>query len=336
MKKTVRAFAAAIFSMAMLFSASGVFAFDFGGLVNIGKGSYFDSSDDLDSLDDLDDLDGLDSLFGDSNLGKVYKAYTLEFSAEDAYYIGRASAAAMLKKYSFYGDAALESYLNKICQTIVANSDEPLPYNGYHVKVLDSNEVNAFSTPAGHILVTRGMVSCATSEDSMAAIIAHEIAHIQLQHGLEAIKDKRINESSVDVLENALSNMPGYKKTMEYITKISDSTKSMLSKAGFDESEIDMGIDLNNLSGFVVDFLVNGYSKEAEFAADKKALSLMADAGYSPSEMITMLEKMQKVGEFKTHPKPQDRIKEVKKTLKSIKVNDTMSFRKNRFTKIAN
>jgi predicted Zn-dependent protease len=49
-----------------------------------------------------------------------------------------------------------------------------------------------------------------------------------------------------------------------------------------------------------------------------------------------MLEKMQKVGEFKTHPKPQDRIKEVKKTLKSIKVNDTMSFRKNRFAKIAN
>ncbi|MBR6193734.1 MAG: M48 family metalloprotease [Treponema sp.] len=320
MKKTVRAFAAAIFSMAMLFSASGVFAFDFGGLVNLGKDS---------------NLDGLDTLLGDSSLGKVYKAYSLEFSAEDAYYIGRATAAAILKKYSFYEDAELESYLNKICQTIVANSDEPLPYNGYHVKVLDSDEVNAFSTPAGHILVTRGMVSCATSEDSMAAIIAHEIAHIQLQHGLEAIKDKRINESGVDALEDALSNMPGYKKTMNFITKISDSTKSMLSKAGFDESEIDMGIDLNNLSGFVVDFLVNGYSKEAEFAADKKALSLMAAAGYSPSEMINMLEKMQKVGEFKTHPKPQDRIKEVRKALKSVKVKDTMSFRKSRFAKIA-
>ena len=225
MKKSIKILAATSLSLAMIFSASQTFALDLGGIINIGKGGHEEN---------------LDNLLGNTDLGKMYKAYTLEFSEEDAYYIGRAAAAAMLKKYSFYEDPKLESYLNKICQTLVTNSDEPLPYNGYHVKVLDSDEVNAFSTPGGHILITRGMVNCATSEDSMAAILAHEIAHIQLQHGLKTIKEKRINESGADILESALTKLPGYKNTVNYITKISESTKSVLSKAGFDESEINM------------------------------------------------------------------------------------------------
>ena len=317
MKKSTGIIASAVFSTAMFLSAVSAPALDIGGILKAGT----------DGL-------GFDDILGDSDLGKVYQAYTLEFTDEDAYYIGRSAAAVMLKHYSFYEDPELESYMNKICGVLAENSDEQLPYNGYHLKILDTDEINAFSTPGGHIFVTRGMISCATSEDSLAAIIAHEMAHIQLQHGLEAIKDKRINESSANALGNLVSNLPGYKKTMNYINEISDSTKKMLSKAGFDESEISMGVDLNNLSSLVVDYFVNGYSKEAEFEADKRALKLMADAGYSPSEMITMLEKMDTVGEFKTHPKPEARIKEVKKNLKGMKVNDTTSFRKTRFMNI--
>ena len=84
-----------------------------------------------------------------------------------------------------------------------------------------------------------------------------------------------------------------------------------------------------------MDYFVNGYSKEAEFAADERALSLMAAAGYSPSAMVTMLEKMQVTGEFKTHPKPKDRIAKVNKALKKLTVKDTQSYRKARFTKFS-
>lgn len=322
MKKSLRLVNAAFLSFLLLFSAVEAHAFDIGKMLDFGKSTG-------------NSTDIVEGLFGDSDLGQLYKAYTLEFSDEDAYYIGRAAAAAMLKKYSFYEDKELESYLNKICQTLVINSDEQIPYNGYHVKILDSDEINAFSTPGGHILITRGMISCADSEDSMAAIIAHEIAHVQLQHGLETIKEKRMGESGANMLQNTLSSLPGYKKTMQYITQISETTKSSLARAGFDESEIDMGIDLNNLSGFVVDYFVNGYSKEAEFAADERALSLMAAAGYSPSAMVTMLEKMQVTGEFKTHPKPKDRIAKVNKALKKLTVKDTQSYRKARFTKFS-
>jgi predicted Zn-dependent protease len=53
--------------------------------------------------------------------------------------------------------------------------------------ILDTREVNALTTSGGHIFVTRGFIALADSEDTLAAILAHEIAHIQLEHGVELI-----------------------------------------------------------------------------------------------------------------------------------------------------
>ena len=233
-----------------------------------------------------------------------------EITPENEYYIGRSVAANLLTNYKVYEDKQLESYLNKICQVLVVNSDDPVLFNGYHVKVLDSTEVNAFSTSGGHIFVTRGLIDCADSEDALAAVIAHEIGHIQLKHSLKSIKTSRYTEA--------------FKAT-------ANATMSTMGMS-------DMADTLDDMVGDVItDMVNNGYSQGQEYDADKKAIELMAAAGYNPDAMISMLQKMadqqkgKKSGFYKTHPSPESRISHLSSTIKKTKVEDTTEYRTNRY-----
>ncbi len=329
MKRTAKALGASIISISLLCSAVPGFAIGLGDLGKISGGKKTDNP--LGGILGTDKKEPkiIDSLLGkDSDLSKLYNAVKEEITDEEAYYLGRSVAANLLTKYPLYEkDPNMESYLNKICQTLAINSDEPMPFNGYHVKILDSDEINAFSTPGGHILVTRGILSCAETEDAIAAIIAHEIAHIQLKHSWETIKSSR--------LATTLTETKVYSNTAGYLTGKIDSIKGKFASTGIDVTDyLADVISLDKITSQIVDVMVNGYSQEAELMADKQALNLMAAAGYSPSEMVTMLKKMNTVGVFKSHPKPDIRIKAVNLELKRIKTTDTMSFRKSRFIKI--
>ncbi len=235
-----------------------------------------------------------------------------KITPENEYYIGRAVAATVLTNYKTYTKEDLESYLNKICRTITENSSQSELYNGYHVKMLDSDEVNAFATSGGHIFVTRGMLKCVDSEDALAAVLAHEIAHIQLKHSLSAIKTSRWVTVGTSTLTAAASLDEEYSK--------------------------DMGEIVTNIINSMVN---NGYSQGQEFDADEKALYLMADAGYNPAAMDNLLSKMnelqggRKTGFYKTHPSPEKRIKNVNKAIKNVAIPaDTADARKARFASI--
>ena len=120
-------------------------------------------------------------------LGKAAEAIT----PDQEYYIGRAVAGNIIARYGYYSEPALEKYLNLICQTLVINSEVTASFKGYHVGILKSGEINAFATSGGHILVTRGLLTRVSSEDQIAAVLAHEISHIQLKHSIGAIKSSR-------------------------------------------------------------------------------------------------------------------------------------------------
>jgi predicted Zn-dependent protease len=222
-----------------------------------------------------------------------------EITPEQEYYIGRAVGASILAKYKLYnGSAKMTEYINKIAATIVINSDNPKIYNGYRAAILDSSEINAFATSGGHILITRGLLESAKSEDALAAVIAHEIAHIQLRHSLNAIKTSRWTQAAMVTGVSTLSAAGDGKD----LGKLTDSFGGMV--------------------GDIVSVLVNsGYSKSQEFDADNKALSLLSDAGYDPAALVTALEELRKnqtsrPGGFnKTHPSPAERIESVKKSL---------------------
>ena len=128
-------------------------------------------------------------------------------SAEQEYYIGRVVAATLLESYQLYENAELTEYVNSVCQTLALNSERPELFNGYYAAVLDTDQINAFATSGGHILITRGLLACTDSEDSLAAVLAHEIAHIQLQHSIKAIKTSRTSDAVLTTAAGVLAEV---------------------------------------------------------------------------------------------------------------------------------
>ncbi len=113
------------------------------------------------------------------------------FTYEQEHYLGRAIAAAILDKYGLYKDPSANRYVTLVGQTVAAHSDLPQTFGGYRFLILDSDEVNALAAPGGIIFITRGMLRACENEDQLAAVLAHEVAHVQARHGVELIKDSR-------------------------------------------------------------------------------------------------------------------------------------------------
>jgi len=251
-----------------------------------------------------------------STSSKAIGSAAEEITPEQEYYIGRAVAANILVNYRVWnGNPALTAYLNKICAAITINSPRPDVFNGYHVAILDSNEINAFATSGGHIFVTRGLINAAKSEDALAGVIAHEIAHIQLQHSIKAIRTSRITQALM-------------------ATGVSVAGAA----AGMNVNEL---TDIFNESvGEIVSTLVNnGYSQVQEFDADNTAMSLLASAGYNPSGLIDMLRELSAIqtgssGFGKTHPTPAQRITNAEKSVGKYRAADTRSYRQARFASV--
>jgi len=234
---------------------------------------------------------------------------------ENEYYLGRAVAAQIAARYPIYNDPDIQNYLNNILNTIVINApfqkDAKPPYKGYHVAILDSDEINAFATPGGHIFVTRGLVACAPNEDALASVLAHEVSHVRLRHAVTAIRNARYTNA---LLSGAAEGLGGNAK--ELANMLGDSVNEIITT-----------------------LMINGFSKSQEFEADATAISLLAAAGYKPSSINEVLETLKQKqhggkGFGKTHPSPAERIAAVNKNLGKYNVEDTASFRAKRFSDI--
>jgi Zn-dependent protease with chaperone function len=257
-----------------------------------------------------------------------------EITPREEYYLGRAVAAGILVNYKIWtARPDLVEYVNKICAAIVLNSSKPYLFNGYHAALLDSDEINAFATPGGHIFITRGLVTAAASEDALAAVIAHEIAHIQMRHGVKAVTTGRIVQA---IMAGAGS---GVETAMEKAEEIANVT-------GLDINAV-AGI-FNQVTGEMVSALVNnGYAQVQEFNADYTAVTLLAAAGYSPQglpDMLRELEKTQKSrsdmsagfnhGFSRTHPSPAQRLSAIQPTIGLYRTTDEHPYRQSRFNAV--
>jgi predicted Zn-dependent protease len=213
-----------------------------------------------------------------------------EITPEQEYYIGRAVAASLLYQYPPYSQAELNQYVNVIGQTLAQASSRPQTFGGYHFQVIDSMEINAFAAPGGLILVTRGMLRCCKTEDALAAVLAHEIAHVQNQDGLHAIKTSRLTSAFTIIAAEGAKQYGG--QNLAQLTQI------------FQES---VGDVVNTL-------VVNGYSRDQERQADIEAITILRRVGYNPYAMVEMLTVMKNqmkpggAGFGKTHPDSQERI----------------------------
>ena len=238
-----------------------------------------------------------------------------KFTPENEYYIGRTIAANILSKYKAYQNMGPNQYLNLVGQTVARASDRPETFRGYHFLILDTNEINAFAAPGGLILVSRGLLRCCKSEDALAAVLAHEVGHVQLGHGMGAIRGSRYTSLGKVAGVELAKNLGG--EQLAQAAEIFDGSVGDIMKQMVDK----------------------GYQSSQEYDADQAAVAIVKRVGYNPRALKDMLEEMEKrlgahSGGFgKTHPSPQDRLQNIEPLLKGLGAVTEPYVRKTRFNK---
>lgn len=228
-----------------------------------------------------------------SALGKAFE----DLTPEHEYYIGRSVAATILSTYKAYDQAQATQYINTLGKALAMYSEKPETFGGWHFMIMDTDEINAFAAPGGFILVSRGMLRCCRNEDELAAVLAHEIAHVQREHGLRAISKSRWTSAATIMASEAGRNLGG--QQLAELTTL------------FEGSISDVTQTLAN----------SGYARSFEREADGDAIVILQRVGYNPQGLVNMLAEMGKRlekdtrGFAKTHPDPNDRIKDIRRTI---------------------
>ncbi|MBU4200043.1 MAG: M48 family metalloprotease [Verrucomicrobia bacterium] len=228
-----------------------------------------------------------------SAVGKTFDSIT----PEQEYYIGRTVGAVVINQYKPLANEEANHYLNVLGQTLAQFSDKPETFGGYHFLIMETEEINAFSAPGGLVFISRGMLKCCKSEDAVAAVLAHEIGHVEKQHGLQAIKKSRITSALTILAVESGKSLGGEdlaQLTEAFEGSIGDITSTMMN---------------------------SGYARGFERQADQAAVTTLQRAGYDPRALVSMLTEMKKYlkpggRDFaKTHPAPDDRIADVEKMI---------------------
>jgi predicted Zn-dependent protease len=236
-----------------------------------------------------------------------------EFTPEQEYYIGRTVGATIIEKYKPYNKPRANTFLNVLGQTLAQASALPETFGGYHFLILDSDDINAFAAPGGLIFVTRGMLRCCRHEDAAAAVLAHEIGHVQFRHGLQAIKKSRITTALTTLAVEGTKSFG--KKELANLTKT------------FEDS-------ISDITGTLVN---TGYSRAFEREADIAAVNILKSVGYDPnglSDMLNVMKERLKPGGLdfsKTHPSPESRIADIQEHIGTYRKVAVHPVRQSRF-----
>jgi predicted Zn-dependent protease len=179
------------------------------------------------------------------------------WSAEEEQAIGEAGAAKMVAMFGLVDDPALTRYVNLVGQAVAQFASRDLPYR---FGVLDADIVGAYALPGGHIFVTRGALSGMTSEAQLAGALAHEVIHCADRH-LE--REIRAKKTSAWATQEANTAMQG-----------------------------DAALLSRRADAALKDYFSAGLSRDKEEAADEQGTLLAAQAGYSASGLMEVLNAM--------------------------------------------
>jgi beta-barrel assembly-enhancing protease len=199
---------------------------------------------------------------------------------------GRQLAAQIDREAKFVDDPVITEYINRVGQQVVLHSDAKIPFT---IKVIDSDEVNAFALPGGFFYVNKGLILAADNEAEVAGVMAHEIAHVAARHAME------------------------------------NQAKGMLAEIGMIAGSIFLGglpvaLIMNGAQfGALLGFMK--FNRDAEREADILGVQYLWAAGYDPNSMSTMFEKLtaknkKKPGTFsklfETHPQSVERMEDTR------------------------
>lgn len=226
---------------------------------------------------------------GNRNVGKGLDFYSMEHEIA----IGKQLSQEVEKSAKFIDDPVVVEYVNRVGQNLVRNSDARVPFT---IKVIDSDQVNAFALPGGFFYVNSGLILHADEESELAGVMAHEIAHVCARHGTK-------QQTKGDIVQ--LASIPA----MIFIP---------YSWAGYALYEgINLAIPMTFLK----------FSRDDEKEADYLGLQYMYKAGYDPNSFVSFFEKVEALEKkqpgtipkyFSTHPPTPDRIEAAQKEIAEI------------------
>ena len=213
---------------------------------------------------------GTDSLFG-----------WLGGSQSKEVAVGRQLALEVEQQAKMVEDPIVTEYINRVGQNVVLHSDAKIPFT---IKVIDSDEVNAFALPGGFFFVNKGLILAADNEAELAGVMAHEIAHVAARHAME-------NQGKMQAIQYGLMG-------------------TILFGGGI------AGAIAQNAGGFAQLLSFMQFSRGAESEADVLGVQYLYASGYDPTAMASMFEKLsaknkKKPGTiskiFASHPQSIDR-----------------------------
>lgn len=219
------------------------------------------------------------------NIGKKALEANKDITEPEEIEIGNGIAANLLGAAPLVRNDALQKYVNRVGLWLALQTERPgLPWR---FGVIDDPDVNAFATPGGTILLTRGLYERLRNESELAGVLAHEIAHVLQKHQLRAIKSALGREWKMDIA-NAVAERK------------------------------DSGSARNQLKAFTAgtELFARGLDKSEEFEADRMGVVIAARAGYNPFGLVGSLQTLDAVNPqdgavalmFKTHPSPAARL----------------------------
>lgn len=214
-------------------------------------------------------------------------------SPQQAQAIGESMMVEIRRDISFVDDVELEQYLQALGQRLAAAS--PDNRQPFHFFVLEDPSVNAFALPAGFIGVHTGLLTAARSESELAAVLAHEIAHVT-QHHLARIIAQQERNSLATLGAIALGILAARSNPDVANAAIASA------QAGMAQKQLD-------------------YTREHEHEADRVGLSILAQAGFDPRAMSDFFGQLQRATRLyddgivpaylRTHPLTTERIADV-------------------------
>jgi predicted Zn-dependent protease len=197
------------------------------------------------------------------------------------------------KTAKMINDPVVTEYVNRVGQNLVRNSDAKVPFT---IKVIDSDEINAFALPGGFFYVNSGLILRADEEAELAGVMGHEIAHVAARHGTKtATKGEIMQMATIPIMILAPYGMAGY---------------------GIYEG-LNLAIPMSYLK----------FTRDSEKEADFLGLQYMYKSGYDPNAFVSFFEKIEAEERrhpgsipkiFSTHPPTPDRVQKAQEEIATI------------------
>jgi len=261
---------------------------DQSGQLQTGQQQPVEQQDTVHPRNSKDDVEAI----GNRKVGKGPNFYSLEKEIA----LGKQLAQDVERSSKLVDDPVVTEYVNRVGQNLVRNSDARVPFT---IKVIDSDEVNAFALPGGFFYVNSGLILRAQEESELAGVMAHEISHVTARHGTKnATKGQILQLATIPLVLLGPAGLAGY---------------------GLYEG-LNVALPLTFLK----------FSRDAEREADFLGLQYMYKSGYDPNAYVTFFERIQadekrrpgtipKV--FSTHPPTPERIQNAQKEIARILPN---------------